>query len=62
MSLALSRQPGEGITIGDDIHVKVVAVEGDRVRLAVNAPRSVRILRDELSPSQGGENHGKAKP
>ena len=46
--LVLSRKVGERIHIGEDVFVEVRRVSGSRVTLAVNAPRSVRILRGEL--------------
>lgn len=46
--LVLSRRYGETLSIGDDIAVTVVRIEGDRVRLGVAAPRSTRILRSEI--------------
>jgi len=46
--LVLSRKVGERIHIGNDIFVEVRRMAGNRVTLAVNAPKSVRILRGEL--------------
>jgi len=46
--LVLSRKTGERINIGDDIVIEVRRVAGNRVTLAMEAPRSVRILRGEL--------------
>lgn len=46
--LVLSRKVGERIHIGEDIFVEVRRVSGNRVTLAVSAPRSVRVLRGEL--------------
>ena len=47
--LILQRKAGESFLIGDDIRVTVAAVEaGGRVRLAIDAPRSMTILRSEL--------------
>jgi carbon storage regulator CsrA len=46
--LVLSRKVGERIHIGDDIFVEVRRVSGNRVTLAVNAPREIRVLRGEL--------------
>ena len=46
--LVLSRKTGERIHIGDDIFIEVRRVAGNRVTLAVNAPRTVRVLRGEL--------------
>ncbi len=46
--LVLSRKAGEVLSIGTDITIEVVAVEGDRVRLGISAPRDTRIFRKEL--------------
>lgn len=46
--LVLSRKVGEQILIGDDIVLTVVAVEGNKIRLGIQAPRSARVLRGEL--------------
>lgn len=46
--LVLSRKKGERLLIGDDIVITVVQVAGNKTRLGVDAPKSVRILRDEL--------------
>ncbi len=46
--LVLSRKIGERIHIGNDVFVEVRRVSGNRVTLAINAPKSVRILRGEL--------------
>ncbi len=46
--LVLSRKAGEVLSIGPDITIEVVAVEGDRVRLGINAPKDTRIFRKEL--------------
>jgi carbon storage regulator len=46
--LVLSRRESESIQIGDAITIKVVLVAGRRVKLAIDAPREVRVLRGEL--------------
>ena len=46
--LVLSRKPGESILIGDDIEISIVEVRGDTVRIGINAPRNITILRQEL--------------
>lgn len=46
--LVLSRKAGELIHIGSEITIEVRRVAGNRVTLAVQAPREVRILRGEL--------------
>jgi carbon storage regulator CsrA len=47
--LVLSRRPGEKVVIGNDIILTLVEVRGNRVRLALDAPDQVRILRAELA-------------
>jgi len=46
--LVLSRKTGERIHIGEDVFVEVRRVAGNRVTLAISAPKTVRILRGEL--------------
>ena len=46
--LVLSRKAGESIRISDDIKIVVLHVEGQRVRLGVQAPKSLSIVRSEL--------------
>ncbi len=46
--LVLSRKIGEKIHVGNDITIEVRRVAGNRVTLAVEAPRDIRILRGEL--------------
>ena len=46
--LILQRKAGESLVIGDDITVRVISVDGTRVRLAISAPEDVSILRSEL--------------
>ncbi len=46
--LVLSRREKESIVVGDRIIVTVLAIQGSRVRLAIEAPKEVRVLRREL--------------
>jgi carbon storage regulator len=48
--LVLSRRERERIKLGDSIIVTVVRVAGDKVRLGIEAPSHVVVLRDELEP------------
>jgi carbon storage regulator len=48
--LVLSRRERERIRLGDSIVVTVVRVTGDKVRLGIEAPPHVLVLRDELEP------------
>ncbi|MEK6236382.1 MAG: carbon storage regulator [Planctomycetales bacterium] len=46
--LVLTRKEGERINIGQDVVVKVISISGNKVRVGVEAPGDVRILRAEL--------------
>src|SRR5699024_5841530 len=46
--LVLTRKTKEAIKIGDDIEIKVLAVQGDQVKIGIKAPRSVEVHRKEL--------------
>jgi carbon storage regulator len=48
MALILSRKRDESIKIGDDVVIKVVEIKGNQVRLAIEAPAHIRVLRAEL--------------
>ena len=50
--LVLSRRESERIRLGDSIVVTVVKLAGDRVRLGIEAPTDMRVLRGELEPRQ----------
>ena len=47
--LVLSRKQNERIRVGDSVVVTVVRVSGDKVRIGIEAPASMRVLRDELN-------------
>ncbi|SFI76246.1 carbon storage regulator [Planctomicrobium piriforme] len=55
--LVLSRKPGERILIGEDIAVTVVRIGPNTVRIGIDAPRTMNIVRDELCHSE--EDAGK---
>jgi len=48
--LVLSRKENERIRLGDSIVVTVVRLSGDKVRLGIEAPADVVVLREELEP------------
>lgn len=52
--LVLSRKIGESIQISGDIRVTVTQVRGGRVRLSIEAPNSVRVLRMEVAEDSSG--------
>lgn len=53
--LFLQLKSGEYVTIGDEIAVQVFQETGDRIRVAVKAPRDVAILRGEVRERLGTE-------
>ena len=46
--LILTRRSNERIFIGDDIVLSILAIEGNRVKLGIDAPKDVAILREEI--------------
>ncbi len=46
--LVLSRKQSQRIRVGDSVIVTVVRVSGDKVRIGIEAPSNIRVLRDEL--------------
>jgi carbon storage regulator len=48
--LVLSRKLGEKIQIGDNISIVVVDIDRGKIRLGIEAPRSVPVFREELIP------------
>jgi len=46
--LVLTRRVNERIVIGDDITVTVLEVRGDQVRIGIEAPRDVKVFREEV--------------
>ncbi|MBT5020708.1 carbon storage regulator [Planctomicrobium sp.] len=47
--LVLTRKAGETIHIGDDVVLKVSEVSGNRVKICIDAPKVLRILRGEVA-------------
>ena len=54
--LVLSRKESEKIKLGDDIVLTIVRVSGDRVRLGIDAPPELLILREEHDPTNTERN------
>jgi len=46
--LVLTRKTGEGIIIGDDIRITVVELKGGGVRIGIDAPREMKVHRQEV--------------
>jgi len=47
--LVLTRKPNQSIVIGDDVRIVVVSIEGDQVKLGIEAPRELTVHRSEVS-------------
>jgi carbon storage regulator len=56
--LVLMRRPGESIHIGPDIVVTLVALERNRARIGIEAPREVPIDREEIAEKKRAEKLG----
>ena len=60
--LVLSRKESEKIMLGDSIVLTIVRVSGDRVRLGIEAPSDMLILRKELEDSDNRPTRLKVAP
>jgi carbon storage regulator len=58
--LILSRKTNEKIMIGDDISVSIIEIRGDQVRIGVDAPKSVKVFRQEVFDAIKAENKAAA--
>jgi carbon storage regulator len=47
--LVLSRKPGESIKVDENIIVTIVEIRGDKVRLGIDAPKEVKVHRQEVA-------------
>ena len=46
--LVLSRKINETILIGDDIKITLLGVDGDKIKIGIDAPKAMKIFREEL--------------
>jgi len=53
--LVLTRRKGQQILVGDDIVVTVVETKGRTIRIGIEAPKSVHVLRAEIKSKPGNE-------
>lgn len=62
--LVLSRKENQSVVIGDTVEVKVVAIQGNRVRLAFNAPPEVAVqrheVRERILSEEAGRSHAES--
>ena len=59
--LILSRKTNEKIMIGDDISISIIEIRGDQVRIGVDAPKSVKVFRQEVFDAIKAENKAAAE-
>ena len=55
--LVLTRKINQSIHIGDDIEIKVIQVDGDQVKIGIDAPKNVEIHRSEIYIAIQEENN-----
>lgn len=54
--LVLSRKKDESIMIGDHIEIKILAVEGEQIKLGIVAPKTVKVHRSEVFEAIQAQN------
>ena len=59
--LNITRRRGERIVLGDDVFISVLEVSGQTVRLGIEAPRSLRVYREEIWLEVKRENEAAAR-
>lgn len=59
--LVLSRHIDEAIVIGEDIRIVVIELRGDKVRLAIDAPKNVEVDREEIRRAKREERDDVSK-
>jgi len=55
--LILTRKKGESIAIGDNIQIQVLNVKGGQVRIGIDAPREIKVNREECLKVPVDNNH-----
>lgn len=58
--LVLTRKPGEGIIIGDNITIKIIEMKSGGIRIGIDAPADTKIYRQEVYDRIKDENIGAA--
>lgn len=59
--LVLTRKEGEGIIIGEDIRISIIELKGGGVRIGIDAPREIKVHRQEVFDQIKQENREAAQ-
>jgi carbon storage regulator len=59
--LILSRKVNEKVVIGDDISVSIIEIRGDQVRIGVDAPKKIKVFRQEVFDAIMEQNKAASK-
>jgi carbon storage regulator len=59
--LILSRKINEKIMIGEEISVSIIEIRGDQVRIGVDAPKTIKVFRQEVFDAIEAENRAAAE-
>jgi len=59
--LILSRKLDEKVVIGDDITISIIEIRGDQVRIGIDAPKKVKVFRQEVYDAIRAENKAASK-
>ncbi|RRJ98185.1 carbon storage regulator [Opitutaceae bacterium TAV4] len=60
--LVLTRKTGEAILIGRNIEIVITRIDGDTVKLGINAPRQIPVIRKEVLADIAATNQAAALP
>lgn len=62
--LILTRKTDQGIVFSGNVTVRILSVDGERVKIGIDAPRSVQVLREELvvAPAHAANGNGHGAP
>lgn len=60
--LILTRRPDETVVIGQNIRVRVMGVNGNQVRIGIDAPKNIEVDREEIHEKKQQERSNKKPP